>query len=90
VQVWRVVPTASLRYRHWEDGVVAFECHAGDTHLLTPLAAWVLQALSATPRTESDLLASVTDAAEAPVDAHHITAVLTSLRGLDLVEPVPE
>jgi PqqD family protein of HPr-rel-A system len=55
---WRIAPT--VRWRHWDGEIAAYDDATGDTHHLADLAAWVFMRLAETPRD----IATLRDAAE--------------------------
>lgn len=97
---WRVPSDADLRWRIWEDEVVVFHPPSGDTHLLNPLAAEVLQYLTEQPADAYQLAAHLardkdSDGAApsnpAPsLDIELLAKLLADFDQLGLIEPVYE
>jgi PqqD family protein of HPr-rel-A system len=89
---WRCVPVAALAWREWDGESVVRNERTGSTHLLSPLAARVLQNLL-----KADAALSVADLAAALDDddavastaerSAAIAAVLVEFKRLGLAEP---
>lgn len=84
------VPDA-LHVRQWDDEVVLYHAATGATHLLSPEALVVLDALAAGPASETALAALLR--ARFEVDdttlAGDVARLLAQLAGFDLTEPCP-
>lgn len=93
----------SLRRREWDGEAVLFNDLSGATHLLSPVALWLLERLEAAP---GDLpgLASALDAelaaetledgvdgaaavSDTALDRERLADLLADLHALDLIEP---
>lgn len=90
--IWQAVEPAELRWRSWEGQSVVFHVGSGDTHLLSPAAAEILQGLAAGPATFDSIVqrfATAMDAPVAPQIFDAVDGVLTSLGALGLVRQAP-
>lgn len=87
---WRLTDP-SLVWRCWDGQTLVFHPASGDTHLVEPLAAAVLQSLQEAPRDAEDLfrLAAAQAACDPRAAAEPCAALLVELEALGLVEPVP-
>lgn len=88
---WQAVEPAELRWRRWEGQAVIFHVASGDTHLLSPAAARILQDLAAGPETVDRLVHCFAAAMDTPPDPQVFDAVdrvLASLSDLGLVRQV--
>lgn len=83
-------PEPGLLCRAWEDGLVVYRTQSGDTHLLDPATAAVLDAVCAgigTPRAiAGHLTAEAPDVAPDRMDAW-LAGVIERLRRLSLIVP---
>jgi PqqD family protein of HPr-rel-A system len=94
---WRVSPDADLRWRFWGDEAIVFHPPSGDTHVLHPIAAEVLQYLCdrcADLNQIASFLASQAPAGGRPDAADPslqvLTKLLTDFDQLGLIEPAHE
>lgn len=92
----------SLRRREWDGEAVLFNDLSGATHLLSPVALWLLERLAAAPDGISGL-ASALDAelaaealedgvdgaavSDTALDRERLADLLADLHALDLIEP---
>ncbi len=93
----------SLRRREWDGEAVLFNDLSGATHLLSPVALWLLERLAAAPddipglasALDAELAAEARDdgvdgadaAADAALDREQLADLLADLHALDLIEP---
>jgi PqqD family protein of HPr-rel-A system len=91
---WRVLPSFELHWRDdpsWGDSAVVFHPGSGDTHLLNPLAAEALHALSESPLDAGELtqhLALRMEGASSELAAQ-LRQLLQEFDDLGLIEPAP-
>jgi len=88
---WRTVPRQALAWRDWVGDVVVRNHLSGSTHLLTPLAGWVLLALTARDNaaTVDDLVVALKalGAAGEPDWSSSIEGALAEFERLGLAQP---
>jgi len=84
--VWRLTPDLRLHMRRVGAMVAVFNEESGDTHLVAPWAAQILERLRAGPARAEDLDARKTGGGEDPVQA--VARSLSEFRYLGLIEPV--
>ena len=88
---WCVPSPARLKWRHWDDGSLAYHSESGQTHYLNHFAVYVLQFLmerSATaPEIAEDIQLAAGDAAVPHVET--IPALLEQFAELGLIAPSP-
>ena len=89
----------SLRRREWDGEAVLFNDLSGATHLLSPVALWLLERLEAGPddilglgaALDAELAAEAAGdgaaAADPAVDRERLAELLGDLHALDLIEP---
>jgi PqqD family protein of HPr-rel-A system len=56
---WKAIPGPDLHIRSWNDEVVVYNGLSGDTHLISPAAADLLEALRHEPADQASLLVSM-------------------------------
>jgi PqqD family protein of HPr-rel-A system len=87
---WQLAAPDELYVHVWDGEVAAYNGATGDTHLLSPLAAAILQSLQRAPATLTELVEQVTSL-DSPYPAHelrrYVDLVLGDLRKLGIVEP---
>lgn len=102
-QSWRVSKGQCLRRREWDGEAVLFNDLSGATHLLSPVALWLIERLEAAPDELAGLAAALDAelAAEAAgdgaahaegdssieADRERLAELLDDLHALDLIEP---
>lgn len=85
--------TGELSWRHWDDLSVVFCSDSGETHVLDPLTAWLLNLVVTRSVSFSQILAA---AAELDLDVDtantrkRLRGSLDRLVCLDLIEPAVE
>jgi PqqD family protein of HPr-rel-A system len=80
------------RWAQWEENYSLFHRETGDTHVLTELAALVLQSVSDAPCTTAALCALTARMCELEADARwcsEMCALLSGLEELELLERRP-
>lgn len=90
-----------MQRREWDGEAVLFNDLSGATHLLSPVALWLLERLEAAPddipglaaALDAELAAEAAGDADADVDSHfaadreRLAELLGDLHALDLIEP---
>ena len=87
---WTVSPPRQLLWRSWDEELVVFDPLSGDTHVLNPLAAEVLQVLESQAMDGEGLsqhLALAMDTQPNDTLRKHIQLLLTKFVSLGLIEP---
>ncbi len=87
---WRLTPPAGLHWQHWGDECLFYHAASGDTHLIDPTGAQVLQILQGSPKTLAELLEDLggSDDAEATQTiSGYIESLLAKLHRLGVIEP---
>jgi PqqD family protein of HPr-rel-A system len=88
---WCVPSPARLKWRHWDDGSLAYHIESGQTHYLNQFAAYVLQFLIERPATAweiaEDIQLAAGDAALPHVEK--IPTLLEQFAELGLIAPSP-
>jgi PqqD family protein of HPr-rel-A system len=78
--------------RSWDGESVVYHAPSGDTHLLSPSAAFVLQSLEKQPADAIELAEKLTAANGLELDddlLQHVERLLANLHALALIESVP-
>ena len=88
---WRVPQNAEFHWKRWEDSFALYHSGSGQTHVLDPLAALLIQLIGEGPRTTSELLQQMV--AQLEVDAsqefqEELQQTLWRLDALGLIEAV--
>lgn len=86
--LWHIQSSGHF-YDPGEETVIYYDPSSGDTHLLTDLAAFVVEQIQAAPTSEQDLLERLRphlDDEGVDVEAL-LTGVLQDLRILDIAQP---
>jgi PqqD family protein of HPr-rel-A system len=88
---WCVPSSERLKWRHWDDGSLAYHIESGQTHYLNNFAVYVLQFLLERPATASEIAEDIQlpagDAAVPHVEK--IPALLEQFAELGLIAPSP-
>ena len=87
---WHVAPHVLMRT--WDGEVVAYNDETGHTYQFMELSAWMLERLSGSVMTESDLLAAAASELEPEGEDSLASSIKSSLmlfQGLGLIEPAP-
>ncbi len=90
---WRVSSRATLKWREWDGEWIVFHPDSGDTHLLDPFAARVLERLEAAPADAATLVQRLAESPAAPPAGDLPSMVEQLLRVFDdagLIEPVDD
>lgn len=85
------VPRGALHWRTWGDDIIVYNEASGDTHLLRPVDAAVLERLQQGPARIPQLVAHVVEALrieESDELYFYVDDLLTKLENLALVEKV--
>jgi len=93
VTAWRLRPRLDLRWEDWGDRWSLYQGAAGETHLLDPIGAALLQGLQAAPSSLETILARLAAECAVAVDAPLRARVVALLRRFDelgLIEPVAD
>jgi PqqD family protein of HPr-rel-A system len=88
---WCVPSSAHLKWRHWDDGSLAYHIESGQTHYLNSFAVYVLQFLMERPATASEIAEDIQLAAEDGAVPHveKIPALLEQFAEVGLIAPSP-
>ena len=87
---WCVPSSERLKWRHWEDGSLAYHIESGQTHYLNNFAVYVLHFLLERPATASEIAEDIRLAAGATVPhVEKIPALLEQFAELGLITPSP-
>jgi PqqD family protein of HPr-rel-A system len=86
LQQWQAVSPDGWRWAQWEESYSLFHPETGDTHILTELAALVLQSVSDAPRTTAGLCALTAEMCEIEADAQWRSGMCALLSGLEELE----
>jgi PqqD family protein of HPr-rel-A system len=87
---WRLTAPDELRWVQWEDEWLLYDGGSGDTHLLQPLAAEVLQALQHAPTTVAALVEGFVRDGDEELHGRlsgYIDSLITTLARLGVIEP---
>lgn len=88
---WRVHPQADLRWRQWPDEqAVLYHPRSGETHLLNPISAAMLQTLQDQPLSLEQLIPLVLKRFDLPAAGDHVAQLqhcLAQFIELGLIEP---
>ena len=85
---WRVVPGQSLACHEWDGEAVLFNSLSGATHLLSPVALWLLELLAEAPASVAALASALQQESEGEhADPEQLDALLHELQRLHLIEP---
>lgn len=87
---WQLTPPAELHWQQWDDECVLYHAASGDTHLLDPAGAKVLQAMQDSPKTLADLLEDLGDSNDVETTQRlsvYIESLLAKLHRLGVIEP---
>ena len=87
---WRLAAPDALHLHRWDDEVAAYDGATGDTHLLSPIAATILQSLRGAPATLTELSergATLDDTFSPHELRQYVDLALGDLRKLGIVEP---
>jgi PqqD family protein of HPr-rel-A system len=82
---WRRVTDTQLIQRVWDDEVVIYHPESGDTHLLNPAAAEMLQVLEQGPASSKALSEHIATRFDVPLDEKLRDQVEETLTGLGRV-----
>jgi PqqD family protein of HPr-rel-A system len=88
-RVWRAVSPDGWTWATWDESYSLFNAETGDTHLLTDLAAMLLEATMDTPRSTEWLCHNAAALYRVPSDsawASRIGALIESLEEIELIE----
>lgn len=88
---WRTLRDDALHFRAWDDEVVIYDALSGDTHIIDPTAAQILQALQHSPSdvpSLAKLLAVQLQCEPGDELNQDIESVLSDMAALSLVECV--
>lgn len=88
---WAVLAHARLYWQSWEGEHIVYNSASGDTHLLDPVAAQVLQTLQREPMELATLMREVADTLDIDLDDEllaYMEAALSELGKLELVKEV--
>ncbi|MCI0654067.1 MAG: HPr-rel-A system PqqD family peptide chaperone [Methylococcaceae bacterium] len=91
-RVWRMIPGFSIETARWNDQLVLFNQLSGDTHLLNRPVDWVLDQLTAKPRSLNEFIHRAMEAdivGDDPARRQLLTNLLESLEKIDLLESEP-
>jgi len=89
--IGRWITPAGVRWRQWEGEVVAYHPGSGDTHLLSPIAGAVLEAVAGGAHDEVAIVAAVAarlDLNDNDGLAAMVEEAIATLARLGLLEPV--
>ena len=87
---WCVPCPAHVKWRHWDDGSLAYHIESGQTHYLNNFAVYVLQFLMERPATASEIAEDIQLSAGATVPhVEKIPALLEQFAELGLITPSP-
>ena len=86
-RAWKAV---ELKWKNWQDGVVVFNLLSGNTHVLNPTAARVLNVLNNAPMSGEELASKL--ASDNGIDfdkdlVERVQGLLANLDDLGLIEP---
>jgi len=90
---WKVKPEFPLQWQVWDDEFVVYNTGSGDTHLLDPVAAEVLQSLEQESANLPELVGKVTASLEIEPDSKfsdYLEQLLSDLYKLGLIEKVQQ
>jgi PqqD family protein of HPr-rel-A system len=90
-QAWRAVSPDGWIWAGWDERYSLFHAETGDTHLLTDLAAMLLETTVDGPRTTEWLCNNAAALCSVPADnawSSRIEALIESLEEIDLIERV--
>ena len=90
---WRVPSGFRLHWQSWDDEFVVYNCGSGDTHLLDPAAAEVLQSLEQESADLSELAGRVAASLKIQADSEfsaYLEQLLSDLYKLGLIERVQQ
>jgi len=88
---WKVPDRTRLCWRFWDGEFVVFHANSCDTHLLNPLAAEVLRALTGAPASAPELARHLCSELGAELDPElegRVSELLPQLEERGLIEPV--
>lgn len=91
-RAWRAVSPDSWIWAGWDESYSLFHAETGDTHLLTELAAILLEATVDEPRTTQWLCNNAAALCSVPADnawSSRIGALIDSLEEIELIERAP-
>ena len=88
---WCVPASAGLKWRHWDDGSLAYHIESGQTHYLNNFAVYVLQYLLERPATAPEIAEEIQHAAGDATVPHvdKIPGLLEQFAELGLIAPSP-
>ena len=87
---WQLTPPAELYWQQWGDECLFYHAASGDTHLIDPTGAQVLQAMQASPKTLADLLEHVRGSDDAETNqglSGYLESLLAKLHRFGVIEP---
>jgi len=87
---WQLTAPGELRWVQWGDEWLLYHGASGDTHLLEPLAAEVLQALKRAPSTAAGLIEDLARDGDAETRrrlSDYIDSLCATLARLGVIEP---
>ena len=87
---WHVPHHAGLRWRFWGDEVIVFHPPSGDTHILHPLAADLLQYLSRQAADLQQIAAYLASEDDPGPSLELLSKLLADFDQLGLIEPSHE
>ena len=90
---WKVNPKFPLQWQVWDDEFVVYNTGSGDTHLLDPVAAEVLQSLEKKTADLSELAGRVSASIEIEPDSKfsdYLEQLLSDLHKLGLIQRVQQ
>jgi PqqD family protein of HPr-rel-A system len=92
VHEWHPIAPSGWIWAQWEENYSLFHVETGDTHMLSEIAAFVLQAVSDEPLDTVSLCEMTADMCDVKADEHwlkRICALVGVLEELELIERGP-
>ncbi|MGF1616074.1 MAG: HPr-rel-A system PqqD family peptide chaperone [Gammaproteobacteria bacterium] len=90
---WQVLEGFQLHWRTWDEETIVFQEGSGETHLLGPIEAAVLQRIERHPTTRNELASQLMNVLEAPLGAplgDYLDHLLDRLCQVGLITPQNE
>jgi len=87
---WQLTPPAELHWQQWGEECLFYHAASGDTHLIYPTGAQILQILQGSPKTHADLLEDLGDSDDAKATqmlSGYLESLLAKLHRLGVIEP---